>query len=519
MNTNDFKLNRETLSMAQTILDASCEQAVEKDFLLPDYYPDIFRILKCVIRPTVSSHSINGGKLSFELTALIRVLYISENDRRINCIEQKMTYTKSLDIQGECIDPMIELTPKCDYVNCRVVNQRRLDIRGAVSISAKVVGEVSKPIVTDAFGCGIQLKKTPFTYTAKRLTALKRITVIEELALAASKPPVGTILRTSCRVIPQDHKMIAGKLVTKGDVEISMLYGCVTPEGEESAETMRFTVPFSQIIDIDGIDESFTAKVDITAAGCEMIPRGEDSSTLECEIVLIVSCVAKKLASCEIVTDAYSTCFECEGESYESELECGSVKISENHSAAAKLACQEGELKCVHDSWAAVSDINTRFDEDKNAFVVSGNVNFCLLGRNGDGVPVYLESDMPFEHEVALPEGCTREAAFCPKVTVESCSYYLADESSAEVKAEIKIEGELITKQVGKMLTDLKVLFDKPKEKNDRYALKICYCTENDDIWEIAKKYSTSVTAILEENELADDKLSRQGMLLIPLMN
>ena len=72
----DLKLNREMLSMTRTILDASCEQAVEKDFLLPDYYPDIFRVLKCVIMPTVQSHSINGGKLSFDMAVLIRVLYV-----------------------------------------------------------------------------------------------------------------------------------------------------------------------------------------------------------------------------------------------------------------------------------------------------------------------------------------------------------------------------------------------------------------------------------------------------------
>lgn len=159
MNTMDLKLNREMLSMTRTILDASCEQAVEKDFLLPDYYPDIFRVLKCVITPTVQSHSINGGKLSFDMAVLIRVLYISQNDKRINCIEQKMNYTKSFDLQGDCGDPMIWLTPKCDYVNCRVVNQRRLDIRGAVTIHANVTGEATVPIVTDAFGCGIQLKK------------------------------------------------------------------------------------------------------------------------------------------------------------------------------------------------------------------------------------------------------------------------------------------------------------------------------------------------------------------------
>lgn len=87
--------------------------------------------------------------------------------------------------------------------------------------------------------------------------------------------------------------MIAGKLVTKGDAEIMMLYSCVTTDGEETAETMRFTLPFSQIIDIDGIDDTFTADVRITPAGCDIIPKSDDSGTLECELVLLVNCVAK----------------------------------------------------------------------------------------------------------------------------------------------------------------------------------------------------------------------------------
>lgn len=520
MDTMELKLNRETLAMSQTILDSACEQSVEKDFVLPDYYPDIFRILKCVILPRIQTHSINGGKLSFDMTALIRVLYLSENDKRINCIEQKMNFSKSMDLQGDCTAPMVSLNPRCDYVNCRVVNQRRLDIRGAVSIGVKVVGEVSRPVVTDAFGCNIQLKKTPVTYPTKRLTAAKRITVIEELQLSASKPPVGTVLRSDCRVIPQEHKMIAGKLVTKGDVEISMLYSCIAPDGEESAETMKFTVPFSQIIDIEGIDETFTADVDITASSCDIIPKSEDASSMECELVLLVNCTAKKFESCEIVTDAYSTCYECELQSCENKLDSVGVKADENHTASANLSCTEGTISCVHDSWASCSNVTSRFDEEKCAFIVTGTVTFCLLGRNENGTPLYLENDAPFEHEVSVSEnGCEGELSFEPKVSVVGCSYYLSDESTAEVKAELKICGEITAQKARTMLTDLKALTDKPKEKKDSYALKICYCSENDDIWEIAKKYSTSISAILEENELTDEKVTQHGMLLIPLMN
>ena len=95
-----------------------------------------------------------------------------------------MNYTKSLDLADNCQSPSVFITSRCDYVNCRVISPRRLDIRGAVTSRIKVVCEKTQSIVTDASGGSIQLKKQLLTYPAKRLTADKRVTVIEELELA-----------------------------------------------------------------------------------------------------------------------------------------------------------------------------------------------------------------------------------------------------------------------------------------------------------------------------------------------
>ena len=54
------------------------------------------------------------------------------------------------------------------------------------------------------------------------------------------------------------------------------------------------------------------------------------------------------------------------------------------------------------------------------------------------------------------------------------------------------------------------------KERDGDYAVKLYYGTENEEIWDIAKRYSTVVDAVLEENELAGDRLENGGMLLIP---
>ena len=172
----DLKLSKETITAGEIVLESCYEQAVETDYILPDYYPDICRVIKCRIMPRIVSHSILGNdssgeskKLSYDTEALIRIWYLSENSKTIHCIEQKQKFSKSVDVSFVGSSPEICIRPKTDYVNCRVVNQRRLDIRGAISTKVKVCGEKKQSIVSDAEGDNIQLKKNLINFPAVRL--------------------------------------------------------------------------------------------------------------------------------------------------------------------------------------------------------------------------------------------------------------------------------------------------------------------------------------------------------------
>ena len=139
MAATQFTVKKSSFVQCRRAVETQFEQSVEKDFVLPDYCPDIFRILKCRVYPRIISQSVNGDKAALELEALIKVLYLSENSGKINVLEQKMTYNKTIDLPADCKAPLIYAFPRVDYLNCRVINQRRLDVRGAVSVKAEVV--------------------------------------------------------------------------------------------------------------------------------------------------------------------------------------------------------------------------------------------------------------------------------------------------------------------------------------------------------------------------------------------
>ena len=63
----------------------------------------------------------------------------------------------------------------------------------------------------------------------------------------------------------------------------------------------------------------------------------------------------------------------------------------------------------------------------------------------------------------------------------------------------------------GGVLSTVRLLTDKPKERDQSCALKLCRCSGKEDLWDVAKRYSTSVRALEEETDLSD------GLLLIPI--
>ena len=281
---------------------------------------------------------------------------------------------------------------------------------------------------------------------------------------------------------------------------------------------MRFSVPFSQMIDAPGIDESFTPELTIRVSSCTAAPKGDSASQLECEIVLSVEGTAVKLVTGELVRDAYSTLCECETEPSSCGCTARTVKLEGTARCEHTLRCTDEGVSSVYDCKAECKALSAGFDPDKNSFIISGTALFCALGADTSGEPFFAEGQASFEGELKAPEELKDRAGemkLSPSAEVRSCSYYITDKGSLEMTAELNLSLSLRGEGEGQVLRDIKLYADKPKLRDRRFAVKLCR-PGGEDIWEIAKRYSCSAAAIAEENELSEET-DNNKMLLIPL--
>ncbi len=509
----ELKVSHDTVSINEVIFEGSAEQPVDLDINLPDYCPDISRILKCRLMPAVSVRQITGDRLQVEGKTQVVILYVDDTNRRVQCMEQSLPFSQSFALQGAPEDAAVFSNTVIDYVNCRASSPRRLGVHGSFTVGVKVRGRTDCQVVTQAEGAGMQLLRHAAPVSSVIGMAERQFSMSEMLELGQSKPAAATLVRSSTTILISDYKAIANKVIVKGDIQIATLYQC---EDSDDMEKMEHSLPFSQIIDLDGVtDESFCdIRCDTVSSDIQVRADGAgENRLLSADLRLCIQVTAYQSSEISLISDAFSTQVEIEADCNEIRAEQMLKRMRIDGTYKNTFELPSGDITAICDLWCDAGVVSCVAADGK--LLVKAPVNVSVLALDGDGCPTYFERMAEIEYEEELPEGVT--LALCePILCITGCSFSFAQSQSMEVKIEYRLEGCVFVPFQENAICDLRLCEDQPIVRVSGAALVIYYADRGERLWDIARKYCTSVNAIKEENELSEDVVPARGMMMIP---
>ncbi|WP_312641694.1 SPOCS domain-containing protein [Hydrogenoanaerobacterium sp.] len=509
----ELKVIKESVTVNEVVYDSFTELPIECDVLLPDYCPDIMKVLKCCATPVFTQTTVEGSSLTVEGYALLELYYLSEN-RQIRCSEHKTPFSKVLDLKCTPENPTVSVSATVDYLNCRAVNQRRVDIRGAMTISAKVIAQKSENVVSDAEGGGVQLRKNAMNTTCVVGTAERQFTVREDLELGYGKSAIGAIVRKQVQAVATDCKVISNKIVVKGELIINLFYLC---EEDERPETMQYNLPISQIIDLSGVDEDCKCDVRFRVISCDIKPKADldgESTMLSAEVTLCAVAKAHRNTHVQAVTDAFSTTYESSfAERPITALRLIDV-VDDKHHYKEHLELPDEVVSVLH-MWCDAAFTGGNLVD--SGVQLDGRLMLSMFAMDNENNPVYFEKPVDFTHMVELTD---QEENLLADITMKaaSCEFTPTGDGRVEVRAEIIICGTLYGIMKCDVMSDLAVDETKPQKRDGNTALTIYFAQQGECVWDIAKRYHTSVAAVMEENSMEKELLQSRATLLIPLI-
>lgn len=513
----DLKLTHDTIEVNETIFDAMVEQSVELDCLLPDYCPNVFKVLKCKMVPKMISGRVVGNEAVIDGTVTVFIVYICEETNQIRSFSQKIPFTKTVSLKSPSENPTIRVSMQCEYLNCRGVNSRRFDIRGAIGIFLHISDQRRETIISDAEGAGIQKQQMSMKMDGECHQACKPFTTREELELPNGNDSVASILYHHETARANDIKVIANKIIAKGEVQLHITY---CPLGEnEAPQTVEYSVPISQIVDLPGIDDRFLCDVSFDVISADLEPKTTmdgESKIISAELNINCVCTCMMESEKEMIRDIYSTDYECELERKNIALR-RTLQLPEMTSMIqVSVDTPNEEISSVYDIWCDIARLTGK--RTSSGISIDGEMDVCAICSVVSGLPVSVDKRVEFHDDLdqnsELP-GSEIEL----NAQIRSMSYHLTGDHKIDLRIELFIFSKAVQLINQPVVINLSLDESKVTSKSEQAAVTLYFADEGERIWDIAKRYHTSVGAILEENDLDAETMIQGGMILIPLID
>ena len=508
----DYAVKTDRVCTAGTIYSSSSEQAVDADLKLPDYCPDIQKILKCRVTPQIMSKNIVGDRLEIEGVSIVSVIYIDAIKNSVRCAEQSYPFEITANLPTTPQSAVISTDIRISYLNCRALSPRRLNIHGAFTVCVKVLDRVDRHICTHIKGDDIEQKKATVDYSSLKGLTQQQFTVTEAIETGQNGPAVQAVVRCDIRAVTKENSVVSGKLMYKGELLIKLLYLSDLDSGK--LETLEYNIPFSQVIAVEGIGDSCELAVRAEIMNSEVTLRNEigfDNPLPVLTARLCVTVLSLEKQDTMLVTDCYSTSYKTECEQKNCSLPLMTMMLSESVVEKSNVDFTDSSISRVIDVWcekgAAVCE------SVKGKALLRGKYNICVLAKDSEGTVIYTERTMEYSRELKTVNG-EIESFVSPECI--SSSYRISGDKRIEVRAELLVTGELYELTEISGVTRVTADESCPNETDKNASLILYYARKGEDIWTIAREHSTSAEFVRDENDLDSDLLPEDMMIILP---
>ncbi len=511
MNYDVSKENVSTLSIA---FDSCKEVPLDIDFTLPDYCPDIQKILKCSVKPHITSRNISGGQISIEGNAEIKIIYIDSSSPQIRSCENSAMFSASLDMKNNPENALAFTSAKTEYINCRAVSPRKIDLHGALSVCARVFEKNNTEISSSVNGQDIEQKISKVPLSNLIGMGGQQFTVSETLEVGENKPSPEMIINSEVVFLSGEPKIMANKVVVKGDLIVKILY--VSDIDTGTIEKVEYEIPISQIVDVSGISDECECitKIEILEHKIQIPNDSENNQNL---LSVDIKCGATVFAFCpkeiNLVTDVYSRKYETQNTYMPLSTQQILKNFSETLSIQDSVELPNTEIKEVINIAASVSNVKTSLSDEKIS--VKGVLKLDILGINYDDTPFYSERTIDFEKnlsETLIGENIQFETEITPT------DIKLSSQGGNKINFSADLDTNIIayiTNTIN-MVTEVEADESSTPQNSDSPSVTVYFANQGESIWNIARKYRSSVNSIKEENNISSDVLQESQMILVP---
>lgn len=491
---------------------------LDSDFNVPDIKPDIRVVMQQKGEVVLEEVRIMDGKAHIKGALHFTVLYAAEGDVPVCDMSGNIPIHEMVPLECETTrEDELRIHTVIDDLRVELINSRKIGVRAALQM------EVAAESIYDGEGAvdiegddAIRKKMKTMDITRLILARKDTLRVRDECKIPGTKDTIGRILYDDVNILEIETRAAEDKLILNGEVSVFIIY--LSADEVPQLNYHECVIPISGEADCPGCDENNVVQVITNIHSRELEVKSDEDGedrVIDVEIVLDLDIQAFGEETMELLMDFYSTEKVCRPIFETSYFENLILKNKSKSRVNGKLELHSD--KPPLQIWKVRGDV--RIDEKRiveDGVEVEGVIDINVLYRSADdGIPLAVAGGLlPFEQHIQIPD-ILQNSDLRMTAGLEQISGTLLGENEADIKAVIVIDVLAFNQQKEPIIADFTVEEPDHEMRAKEPGLIGYVVKEGEELWDIAKGFSTTVETIMEMNRLERDMVQEGEVLLI----
>lgn len=508
---------KKNLQFQELIKESSATSILREEYLIPDTHPDVEEVLLVEAKPVISSKEIISDKVMIEGKVEYNVIYIPREDNMVvNSVNYSEKFTSYIDINEGEHKIICEVECKLEHIEARVMNERKIEIESAIKVVFELYKGTEIEFVEDIEGDeSVQVLKK--SEAINRLAASKECELLSKSMIRVSmdKPEIYKVLKCYMMLHKREVKIGEDKIYLACYCRVNILY--LEKESQE-IYSLEDDIYMSKEEDIEGITSEMSPSVVYEIESSDISLEEDDLGetrivNLECLVKSSIKVFSNE--NIEMVDDAYSTDFliDLKNEGFS----LGELQAIQSMESTVKdnFSLKEGDKKPenIVSSMGNVIVNEKKISNDKLTVEGVISVEVMYKTKNEEKKFSKIKGDIPFICVLDI-SGITENMKEIVKCNLEALEAAI-EANTIAIKAIISIGAKVYSKISRNFISDI---VETDGEVEGKKASVIIYVTsKGDNLWNLSKKYNTTVDEIIRINKLENpDEIKSKEKLLIP---
>lgn len=514
-----MELGKVKIHRKREIGSAVSQITLDDDYNVPDYRPDIVKVLKEKGELRFDEVKAGSGAAWVKGSLIFRVLYRSEpSDGKISCLRGEIPFQEKLNLDGLQGSEKVTVSGEIEDITIGVINSRKMNVRAVVVLRVQAEEEADEELTaklaeTDGYEQKVRSQNALTLLMSSRDICRQK----SEVVLPSSKPNVREILWRSIELRNVESSLRDGMAGVTGEILLSVLYS--EEEERERLQWYETTVPLSCGVECGTEEAGSVCKIRVTPLSMELEVKPDydgEERILVLELALAMDIRVWREERLELLADLYSLQKKVTPVRRERPVEQLLVKNYAKCRLTEQMEIPEGKERILQ-ICACEGKVNLEKKEvQENGILAEGTITVELLYiTTDDNMPVGTMREIyPFSQLIEVPEmdpGLKMEL----EPGIEQLSAVMLDQEHIETKAVIHLD---LIAFLERQILNIEEVQEEPldmEQLQNSPGLVGCIIRAGDDLWTIAKENHTTIRDILETNGWKEKELVPGDTVLI----